>query len=52
MTTDNEYITKRREKVKLLRELIVDPYTKTFRPTSSVKEIVDKYKGLDKSNVE
>ena len=52
MTTDNEYITKRREKVKLLRELNVDPYTNTFRPSSSVKEIVDKYKGQDNSNFE
>ena len=52
MTTDNEYITKRREKVKLLRELNVDPYTNTFRPSSSVKEIVDKYKGQDNTNFE
>ena len=42
MTIDNEYIEKRREKVKLLRDLKIDPYTNIFRPTVTVKEINDK----------
>ena len=50
MTIDNEYIEKRREKVKLLRELKIDPYTNIFRPTVTVKEINDKYKNQDKSS--
>ena len=50
MTIDNEYIEKRREKVKLLRELKIDPYTNIFRPTVTVKEINDKYKTQDKSS--
>ena len=50
MTIDNEYIEKRREKVKLLRDLKIDPYTNIFRPTVTVKEINDKYKNQDKSS--
>jgi len=52
MSTDNEYIEKRKEKIKALRELGIDPFSNTFNRTDSVGDIVLKYSGESPSSFE
>ena len=39
MSIDNEYIEKRKEKIRLLRELGLDPFSNQFSRTNDVKDI-------------
>ena len=43
MSIDNEYIEKRKEKIRLLRELGLDPFSNQFSRTNDVKDILVKY---------
>lgn len=52
MSTDNEYIEKRKEKIKALRELGIDPFSNNFNRTDSVGDIVIKYSGESPSSFE
>ena len=52
MSTDNEYIEKRKEKIKALRELGIDPFSNNFNRTDSVGDIVLKYSGESPSSFE
>ena len=52
MSTDNEYIEKRKEKIKALRELGIDPFSNTFNRTDCVGDIVLKYSGESPSSFE
>ena len=46
MSIDNEYIEKRKEKIRLLRELGLDPFSNQFSRTNDVKDILVKYKDI------
>jgi|TARA_B110000263_G_C15312204_1_gene514270 lysyl-tRNA synthetase class 2 len=52
MSTDNEYIEKRKEKIKALRELGIDPFSNTFNRTDCVGDILLKYSGESPSSFE
>jgi lysyl-tRNA synthetase class 2 len=52
MSTDNEYIEKRKEKIKALRELGIDPFSNTFNRADCVGDILLKYSGESPSSFE
>ena len=43
MSSDNQYIEKRKEKIKLLRENGIDPFSNNFIKTHDVEFIIEKY---------
>ena len=43
MSSDNQYIEKRKEKIKELKELGIDPYSNEFVKSNDVEEILVKY---------
>ena len=47
MSIDNEYIEKRKEKIRLLRQLGLDPFSNQFNRTNDVKDILVKYKDIN-----
>ena len=52
MSTENEYIEKRKEKIKLLRDQGLDPFSNQFTRSSDVNEILIKYKDLEADSFE
>jgi len=40
MSIDNEYIEKRKEKIRLLRQLGLDPFSNQFNRTNEVEDIL------------
>ena len=47
MSNDNEYIERRKEKIKSLRDMGLDPFSNTYVRENSVKDILQKYSGTN-----
>ena len=47
MSNDNEYIERRKEKIKSLRDMGIDPFSNTYDRENSVEDILQKYSGTN-----
>ncbi len=52
MSNDNEYIERRKEKIKSLRDMGIDPFSNTYDRENSVEDILQKYSGTNPKSFE
>ena len=50
MSNDNQYIEKRKEKIRSLRDMGIDPFSNKYDRENSVEDILSKYSGTSPSS--